>query len=225
MPSSFAMLLVGAVGFAPTLRPLVSRGAHSRAAAQPRMVLGLPSPPSGAWPFAASSGRPERLREGDAWIDYQMENVGLTKRRVSGGITVEAPAESIWRVLTAYEELPDVVPNILSNEVTRRPDGSVSIAQSSLLSRRLDLKTDMTLEVEADDAAKKLVLRRVSGHGFLEFVGSYTLKPQSGGATYLQYNVELVPCPIFPLPLVETKIRKEVPKMLQAVRLASRRTR
>ena len=224
MTTSFAMLLVGAVGFTPTLHPLISRGAQSRAAAQPRMVLGLPSPPTGAWPFAASSGRPERLREGDAWIDYQMESVGLTKRRVSGGITVEAPAEAIWRVLTAYEQLPDVVPNIISNEVTRRPDGSVSIAQSSLLSRRLDLKTDMTLEVEADDAAKKLVLRRVSGHGFLEFVGSYTLKPQ-GGSTYLQYNVELVPCPIFPLPLVETKIRKEVPKMLQAVRLASRRTR
>lgn len=225
MTSSFTMLLVSAVGFAPTLHPRVSRSAQSRAASQPGMVLGLPSPPGlGAWPFGAASKGPERLREGDAWIDYEMESIGLTKRRVSGGITVEASAESIWRVLTAYEQLPDVVPNIIRNEVTRRPDGSVSIAQSSLLSRRLDLKTDMTLEVEADDAARKLVLRRVSGHGFLEFVGSYTLKPQPGGTTYLQYNVELVPCPIFPIPLVETKIRKEVPKMLQAVRLASLRT-
>ena len=51
-------------------------------------------------------------------------------------------------------------------------------------------------------------------------------KPLPNGGTYLQYMVELVPCPIFPLPLVETKIRKEVPRMLQAVRqVANSRTR
>ena len=74
-----------------------------------------------------------------------------------------------------------------------------------------------------DEEKRSLVLTRTSGHGFLEFVGSYTLKPQGNGATYLQYMVELVPCPVFPLPLVEAKIRKEVPKMLLAVRDAARR--
>ena len=38
------------------------------------------------------------------------------------------------------------------------------------------------------------------------------------GSTYLSYTVELIPCPIFPLPLVEEKIRKEVPRMLVALR-------
>ena len=75
----------------------------------------------------------------------------------------------------------------------------------------------------ANNFPRKLVLMRTAGHGFLEFVGSYTLQPQANGATYLQYMVELVPCPIFPLPIVETKIRKEVPKMLLAVRDAARR--
>ena len=61
-------------------------------------------------------------------------------------------------------------------------------------------------------------LRRVAGHGFLEFVATYSLQPQPSGGTYLKYAVELVPCPIFPLPLVEAKIRREVPKMLVALR-------
>merc|ERR1712118_586558 len=70
------------------------------------------------------------------------------------------------------------VPNILSNVVTRHADGSVTIEQSSLISRRLNLVTEMTLDVVADDEKRSLVLTRTSGHGFLEFVGSYTLKPQ-----------------------------------------------
>ena len=219
MPSTFATaLLLASAGFAPTLR--TPGGASSRVAHSPRMILGLPGTASGPWPFASS--QPERLREGDAWIDFQMESLGLTRRRVSGGIVVEAPPAAIWSVLTAYEQLPEVVPNILSNEVTRREDGSVTIDQTSLLSRRLNLITEMSLSVEADAAAKTLILRRISGHGFLEFVGSYTLQPRSNGRTYLEYKVELVPCPIFPLPLVETKIRKEVPRMLTAVRAAAR---
>ena len=172
----------------------------------------------------ASRG-PERLREGGTWIDYQMESLHLTRRRVSGGIVVEAPAQDIWDVLTAYEQLPEVVPNILSNVVTRHANGAVTIQQSSLISRRLNLVTEMTLDVQADASERSLVLTRTAGHGFLEFVGSYTLKPQGNGATYLQYMVEMVPCPIFPLPIVEQKIRKEVPKMLLAVRDAARKRR
>ena len=186
------------------------------------MVLGLPRPPTpfGMWPTQPSG--PERLFEGGTWIDYQMESLHITKRRVSGGIVVETACDNIWDVLTAYEQLPEVVPNILSNVVTRRPDGAVTIQQESLLSRRLNLVTDMTLQVDADDSARRLVLTRSAGHGFLEFVGTYTLQPRGSSSTYLQYVIELVPCPIFPLPIVEQKIRKEVPKMLLAVRDAAR---
>merc|ERR1719478_1189401 len=62
---------------------------------------------------------PESIAEGDTRIDYQMERIHLTKRRVSGGIVVEAPPEAVWACLTAYEQLPEIVPNILSNDVTR----------------------------------------------------------------------------------------------------------
>merc|ERR1719506_3624508 len=58
----------------------------------------------------------------------------------------------------------------------------------------------MVLEAVEDRDRWEMTLRRVSGHGFLEFEGKYTLTPRAGGATYLSYSVELVPCPIFPLP-------------------------
>merc|ERR1719390_253758 len=87
---------------------------------------------------------PESIAEGDTRIDYQMERIHLTKRRVSGGIVVEAPPEAVWACLTAYEQLPEIVPNILSNEVTRHDDGRVSIEQVQLISRRMKLETEMT---------------------------------------------------------------------------------
>merc|ERR1719487_1016702 len=152
---------------------------------------------------------PESIAEGDTRIDYQMERIHLTKRRVSGGIVVEAP--------------PEIVPNILSNEVTRHDDGRVHIEQVQLISRRMKLETEMTLDAQADAARWELTLSRIAGHGFLEFEGVYTLQPRADGTTYLRYVVELVPCPLFPLPLVEDKIRREVPRMLVSVRDAARK--
>lgn len=71
----------------------------------------------------------------------------------------------------------------------------------------------------------ELQMRRLSGHGFLEFEGQYSLAERADGKTALSYSVELVPCPIFPLPLVERKIRNEVPRMLAAVAAASAKRR
>jgi len=201
-----------------------------RAPTSPAMLLELPRANPLLSPFGLpgwpASQRPEVLYEGGTAIDFTMESVHFTKRRVSGGVFVRAPPEAIWRVLTAYERLPEVVPNILSNVVTRdAQSGRVTILQESLLSRRMNLHTSMTLEAVEQRDAWQLLLRRVSGHGFLEFEGKYNLRPRpDGSGTYLSYSVELVPCPIFPLPMVERKIRKEVPKMLAAVASVARRT-
>jgi len=184
------------------------------------MLLDLTTSGIGPWPAPWLS--PETILEDGYWIDFKMERMHLTKRRCSGGITVRASPEAVWHVITAYERMPDVIPNILSNIVTRGDaaglaSGGVRIDQEALLSRKMNLRTSMTLEAVEDHDRWTLALRRLSGHGFLSFEGTYQLKPRADGTTYLRYIVELMPCPIFPLPLVEQKIRKEVPKMLSAV--------
>jgi carbon monoxide dehydrogenase subunit G len=199
-----------------------------RSASPPRMAFGLPRPPltpslGGLWPSGRSAG-PEVLYEGGTNVDFHMETLHLTKRRVSGGVLVHAAPGTIWDVLTHYERMPDFIPNILSNVVTRdAASGRVRIQQDSLLSTRLNLRTSMDLEAVEDRERWTMELRRLSGHGFLEFEAVYELAPRADGSTYLSYSVEVVPCPIFPLPLVERKIRKEVPKMLSAFASASSR--
>jgi len=204
--------------------PIAAGRAASRArSAASAMVLNMPLPPSPLSFAPWMKQQPERLREGGTEVDFMMEAVHLTKRRVSGGVLVNTPAAPLWRCLTSYEQLPDFIPSIISNAVDRRADGTVSIEQESLLSRRLNLRTHMTLDAIEVPSERKLILRRTAGHGFLEFEGTYSLMPRPGGQTYLSYSVDLVPCPIFPLPLVEQKIRKEVPRMLVAIRSAAQR--
>ena len=218
------LLLLGVTSTA-TFRALPV-GAPSAAAISTRhaasaMILGLPVPPAN--PFSllpGQSARPEVLREGATSVDFLLETQGLAKRRVSGGVLVPAAPDAVWSVLTDYEAMPEVIPNILSNDVTRQ-NNRVTIQQESLLSTRLQLKVDMQLEAIEHRDRMQLQLSRLSGHGFLEFEATYTLQPRADGSTYLAYEVTLVPCPIFPLPLVERKMRKEVPKMLAAVAKAS----
>jgi len=207
-----------------------SRAAVGTAAATSRvtaasMLFELRAPMGGGLlPPLFSPGRqgPEVLYENGVPVDFHMQTLHLTKRRVSGGISVPAGPEATWAVLTAYESMPEVVPNILSNHVTRDAvSGRVTIQQESLLSNRMNLRTSMTLEAMEQRDAWTMALSRLSGHGFLEFRAEYRLTPRPDGTTYLAYEVELVPCPIFPLPLVERKIRKETPKMLMAVRAAA----
>ena len=197
----------------PALRPARADGAA--------MVLAPSTRGLGDWnPFAP---RAERIREGGCEVDFRMEIVHLTKRRVSGGVAIAAPAADVWRAVTSYERFPDFIPSIISHDVRRGEAGRAVIDQVSQLSRRLNMRSQMTLEAVESPDARSVTLRRVSGHGFLEFEGQYSLSPRPDGSTYLGYSVELVPCPIFPLPLVEQKIRKEVPKMLAAMSRYARR--
>ena len=169
--------------------------------------------------------RPEVLYEQGTRVDFLLETLHLTKRRVSGGVLVQASPEAVWDVLTDYERMPEIIPNILSNRVMRdERTRRVTIQQESLLSNKLQLRVDMELEAVEQRDRRTVALRRLSGHGFLTFEAQYTLKPRPDGTTYLSYAVELVPCPIFPLPLVERKVRKEVPRMLHAVKTASQRS-
>ena len=186
------------------------------------MLLELPraATPWGVW---SSSPQTETIYEGANRISFLMESLHLTKRRVSGSVVVDAPADAVWATVTDYERHPEFIPAIVSHAVSRDASGGTTVEQVSLLSRKLNLRTQMKLQVVEDAKKLVLLLRRVSGHGFLEFEGRYSLVARPDGKTALSYSVELVPCPIFPLPLVERKIRKEVPKMLAAVADASSR--
>ncbi|KAJ7957079.1 Cyclase/dehydrase family protein [Quillaja saponaria] len=61
-------------------------------------------------------------------FDGLLENGGV-HRCVVASITVKAPVREVWNVLTAYESLPEIVPNLAISKILSRENNKVRILQ------------------------------------------------------------------------------------------------
>ncbi|KAF9608405.1 hypothetical protein IFM89_009771 [Coptis chinensis] len=61
-------------------------------------------------------------------FDGLLENGGV-HRCVIASITVKAPVREVWNVLTAYETLPEIVPNLAISKILSRENNKVRILQ------------------------------------------------------------------------------------------------
>jgi len=149
-------------------------------------------------------------------VNIKLENLGGSRRRISGGLLIEAPPRAIWDVLTNYNSLHEYIPNIAASGAVLQPNGRVRIEQVGVISPTLRITTKIVLEV-VEEPFQKLTFSKVESREFLEFEGTYSITRVNGGS-YLEYSVEALPLPILPIVLVQSKIKQEVPPMLAAVR-------
>ncbi|KAL8034622.1 hypothetical protein ABFX02_12G040200 [Erythranthe guttata] len=61
-------------------------------------------------------------------FDGLLENGGV-HRCVVASITIKAPVREVWNILTAYESLPEIVPNLAISKVLSRENNKVRILQ------------------------------------------------------------------------------------------------
>lgn len=183
------------------------RAAAARRPHEIRAIL-VPSPFS--FPQLAS-------RYGDADVDFStsLTDFGLGLKS-AGTVKIEAPLAFVWDVVTDFEHHPEFIPNIVASKLERVGSQKV-LNQRGLLSKKLQLKVDMRLAV-TEVFHSELKLKRISGHGIMEFAARYQFRRLDDNSCRLSYDVQLVPFPIFPMPIVQHKVRKEVPRMLSAMR-------
>eukprot|EP00802_Teleaulax_amphioxeia_P009322 Tamp_09338.p1 GENE.Tamp_09338~~Tamp_09338.p1 ORF type:complete len:474 (+),score=57.70 Tamp_09338:126-1424(+) len=152
-------------------------------------------------------------------VNIKLESLGGSRRRISGGLLIEAPPRAIWDVLTNYNQLHEYIPNIAASGAQLQPNGRVRIEQVGVISPTLRLTTRIVLEV-LEEPYQTLTFSKVESREFLEFEGTYSITKMDGGGdqSYLEYSVEALPLPLLPIQLVQGKIKQEVPPMLAAVR-------
>jgi len=150
-------------------------------------------------------------------INIKLEGLGGNRRRISGGLFIEAPPRAIWDVLTNYNNLHEYIPNIAESGAVLQPNGRVRIEQVGVISPTLRITTRIVLEV-TEEPFQRLKFSKVESREFIEFEGIYSITSCKDGRAYLEYSVEALPLPILPIQLVQGKIKKEVPPMLAAVR-------
>ncbi|XP_038882723.1 uncharacterized protein LOC120073881 [Benincasa hispida] len=121
-------------------------------------------------------------------FDGLLENGGV-HRCVVASITVKAPVREVWNVLTAYESLPEVVPNLAISKILSRESNKVRILQEGckgllymVLHARVVLDLCEQLEQEISFEQVEGDFDSLSGKWHFEQLGSHH--------TLLKYSVE-----------------------------------
>ncbi|KAG0631523.1 hypothetical protein M758_1G260500 [Ceratodon purpureus] len=151
-------------------------------------------------------------------FDDMLENGGV-HRRVVAAITVEAPAQNVWAVLTDYERLHEFVPNLAICEVLTRDKNRVRLLQEGckcLLYMVLHARVVLDLW---ERPRYEILFQQVEGD-FDSFQGKWTLEPLGAQHTLLKYVVDtrMHRDSLLAEALVEEVIYEDLPANLCAIR-------
>ncbi|KAG8061709.1 hypothetical protein GUJ93_ZPchr0003g18640 [Zizania palustris] len=121
-------------------------------------------------------------------FDGLLEHEGA-HRFVFASITVKAPVREVWNILTAYEKLPEFVPNLAISRIILRDNNKVRILQEGckgLLYMVLHARVIMDLREKLE---REISFEQVEGD-FYSFKGKWRMEQLGDQHTLLKYMVE-----------------------------------
>ncbi len=138
--------------------------------------------------------------------------------RVRASILIPTAPSIVWAVMMDCENAPRFVPNLraCSIESTSR-DGSGDVRRHRIA--WLAGFPPVTIRFASRyQAGKEIQFERISGD-IAQMSGTWLLEPRNNGAsTLLTYDAYLVPSRLLPSGLVRSALRRDTPKILEAVR-------
>jgi len=157
----------------------------------------------------------DRLRAGEIMV--HSSDSGPFRGHVQAAIAIDASPRKIWQVLTDCEKAPEFVPGVLSCERLKvlQPGRIELFRQAVKYSWYLPrLEYDFRLEYFPYE---QLNFRSVSG-SLKNLDGTWWLEPASPTQTFVYYSMDLDPGFLVPKFLVRRALRKDLPKVLAALR-------
>jgi ribosome-associated toxin RatA of RatAB toxin-antitoxin module len=139
--------------------------------------------------------------------------------RIRANILIPAPLPVVWNVMVDCQGAPRFVPGLRSCAVeSSAPDGSsdVRLHRIAWLSGFPLVSIRFASRYRTN---RQIRFERISGD-IEEMQGEWTLEPRNNGAsTLLSYEAYLVPSRLLPSGLVRSALKRDTPKILEAVRL------
>jgi hypothetical protein len=130
---------------------------------------------------------------------------------------VDAPPLAIWKILTACEIAPEYVPNVVSCEKLEELDGGRAELFVQTIKPIFFLPTFEHVFRLDYTPHSRIDVHRVSGPiAYME--GSWWLLPQDSGRILLVYQVAVDPGLPIPRFLVRATMKRDLPKIMMAVR-------
>jgi len=136
---------------------------------------------------------------------------------VRGEFSTNAPIDTIWAVLTDYGGIGSFVSSIQRSDVERRDHGELRVHQVATVGKfpfRLTARVALAVH---EDPLRYIAFADVSGEDFATYVGSWTLRADSG-ATVVTYVLDAAPRSGPPGWIARGGMRHTVSDMLAEVR-------
>jgi ribosome-associated toxin RatA of RatAB toxin-antitoxin module len=137
--------------------------------------------------------------------------------RVRLATLVDAPPEAIWKVLVACEIAPEYVPNVVSCRSLERVDDGTAELFVQTVKPAFFLPTFEHVFRLDYEPYRRIGVHNVSGPIKL-MEGSWWLLPQDDGRILLVYELALDPGLPVPRFLVRATLRRDLPRLVEAVR-------
>ena len=155
-------------------------------------------------------------------IEQTMEVLPGGTRRLAAQLTTMLDFDSLWRVLTNYNQLSEYIPNLISSVVISRDENQVHLKQigsQEFLGFKFSAEVLMKLIEDKPNGALRFSL--IKGD-FRRFEGSWKISnsPLIEG-TYLTYELTVQGCLGMPVKLIETHLRKNLVTNLLSVEEAA----
>ncbi|XP_031283311.1 uncharacterized protein LOC116141986 isoform X2 [Pistacia vera] len=151
-------------------------------------------------------------------FDGLLENGGV-HRCVVASITVKAPVREVWTVLTAYESLPEFVPNLAISKILSRENNKVRILQEGCKGLLyMVLHARVVLDI-CEQLEQEISFEQVEGD-FDSFQGKWILEQLGSHHTLLKYTVEskMHKNSLLSEAIMEEVIYEDLPSNLCAIR-------
>ncbi|MGQ0531711.1 MAG: type II toxin-antitoxin system RatA family toxin [Caulobacteraceae bacterium] len=139
--------------------------------------------------------------------------------RVQAAIDIAAPPALVWRVMLDCARAPHYVPGLQSCAIIERAADGLSDVREHRI-RWLALLPTLRLRFRSEYEPERVIrVNRISGD-LASMQGSWVLEPREGGqATRLHYDFYLAPRAPLPSGLIRAGMRRDAPRVLEAVRV------
>ena len=163
-----------------------------------------------------------------SWVDWQALAAGevfVHAERSARPLTVEvrvatevrASPQAIWDILTACQIAPEYVPNVVSCRSLEKVDGGRAELFLQVVKPAFFLPTFEHVFRLDYDPYRRIDVHRVSGPiDYME--GSWWLLPRAGGKILLVYQLAVDPGLPVPRFFVRATMKRDLPRVVQAVR-------
>jgi carbon monoxide dehydrogenase subunit G len=137
---------------------------------------------------------------------------------VAARFTVPQRAEAVIAVLTDYEQIPEIMPDVRSSTILER-GGDRAVVEQEAVARFLMFSRRVHLVLEVQEAGMTIRFRDRCGTSFRHYAGAWTLVEQARQTTI---TYELTAAPSFDVPefLLKRLLKRDADRMIDLLKSA-----